>query len=476
MANQSPIEHVIVLMLENHTFDKMLGFLKKGEGLTGKEFNLVDPLNPNSERVLVSDKAENVTSPDPMHTLRDTNIELFGPNGTVQTKDLNSGFLFDYIRRAGGNLETGKKIMQSYKPESLPVLSALAKEFCLCDHWFSSVPGPTFPNRFYAHAATSDGQAFNNKNHDYAMRTISNNLQDHNQTWGIYFHDIAVALMLTRIKDKKANFKRFPDFLKDAKSGKLPNYSFLVPSFSDFQQRKANDQHPPHDVRFGEILIADVYEAIRGNEALWKKSLLIVLYDEHGGSYDHVHTPPFAPFQKYKVRNPDGKDSVSPPFKFDRLGLRVPAILISPFVKKNSLDSTIYEHASIPATVKKLFDLADFLTERDRHANTFEGALSLKNPRDDAPRKLKRPGPAIEAELQSKLARTEITEQEVMEGAALGEMSMRPLSDFQQDLIGIADSLDERPRMRALAASHQFHSEHEAAVYIHERVTNFLGG
>src|SRR5207237_9611216 len=119
MANQSPIEHVIVLMLENHTFDKMLGFLKKGEGLTGKEFNLVDPLNANSERVLVSDKAEDVTSPDPMHTLRDTNIELFGPHGAVQTKDLNSGFVFDYTRQAGGDVATGKKIMQSYAHESL---------------------------------------------------------------------------------------------------------------------------------------------------------------------------------------------------------------------------------------------------------------------------------------------------------------------------------------------------------------------
>jgi phospholipase C len=475
MPTQSPIEHVIVLMLENHTFDKMLGFLKKGEGLTGKEFNLVDPANPNSQRVFVSDKAESVTSPDPMHTLRDTNIELFGPNGTVQTKDLNNGFLFDYIRRAGGDLETGKKIMQSYSPDSLPVLSALAGEFCLCDRWFASVPGPTFPNRFYAHAATSDGQAFNNKNHDYAMRTIYNSLQDQNHTWSIYFHDITVALMLSQIKDEKTNFKRFAAFFQDSKSGNLPNYSFLVPRFSDLQQRKANDQHPPHDVSFGEMLIADVYEAIRGNEALWKKSLFIVLYDEHGGSYDHVHTPPFAPLQKYKVRNPDGKNSASPPFKFDRLGLRVPAILVSPFVKKNSLDSTIYEHASIPATIKKLFNLPNFLTERDKHANTFESALSLKKPRDDTPKKLKRPGPASEAELQSTLARTEITEEEVKAGVARGEMSMRPLTDLQQDLIGVANRLDERPRMRALAASHQFHTEHEAAVYINERVTNFLG-
>jgi phospholipase C len=475
MANPSPIEHVIVLMLENHTFDKMLGFLKKGEGLTADEFNLVDPLNPNSERVHVSNTAENVISPDPMHTLRDTNIELFGPDGTVQTKDLNSGFVFDYIRRAGGDVETGKKIMQSYAPESLPALSALAKEFCLCDHWFASVPGPTFPNRFYAHAATSDGQAVNNKNHDYNMTTIYNNLKDHNHTWGIYFHDIDVTLMLTKIKQEKSKFKRFPDFFQDAKSGDLPNYSFLVPSFNDLLQRKANDQHPPHNVIYGEFLIADVYEAIRGNEDLWKKSLFIVLYDEHGGSYDHVHTPPFAPFEKYKVPNPDGKNSVSPPFKFDRLGLRVPAILISPFVKKNSLDSTIYEHASIPATVKKLFNLPNFLTERDKHANTFEGALSLKNPRDDAPKKLPRSGPPAEATLQMRLARTEITEEEIKEGKAHGAMSMRPLTDFQQDLIGIADTLDERPRMRALASSHQFQTEHEAAVYIHERVTNFLG-
>lgn len=475
MATQSPIEHVIVLMMENHTFDKMLGFLKKGEGLTGKEFNLVDPSNPNSERVFVSDKAEDVTFPDPMHTLRDTNIELFGPDGTVQTKNLNSGFVLDYTRHAGGDVGVGRKIMQSYSPDRLPVLSALAKEFCLCDHWFSSVPGPTFPNRFYVHAATSDGQAFNNKNHDYSMRTIYNNLEDNGHSWGIYFHDIDVTMMLTQLKEKKNNFKRFPSFFQDVKAGKLPNYTFLVPRFSDFQQRMANSQHPPHDVRFGEFLIADVYEALRANEALWKKSLLIVNYDEHGGSYDHVHTPPFAPFASYKVRNPDGKNSPSPPFKFDRLGLRVPAILISPFVKKNSLDDTIYEHASIPATLKKLFNLPDFLTERDKHANTFEGALTLKNPRDDTPKTLKRPGLVSEAKLHNRLERTEFTVEEAREGMAHGRMSMRPLTDLQQDLVEVAHTLDERPRMRALAESHQFQTEHEAAVYIHERVTSFLG-
>jgi phospholipase C len=474
MAAQSPIEHVIVLMLENHTFDKMLGFLKKGEGLTGNEFNLVDPSNPNSEKVKVSPGAENVTSPDPMHTLRDTNVEIFGPSGTVQTKDLNIGFLFDYIRRASGDLQIGKKIMQSYAPESLPVLSALAKEFCLCDHWFSSVPGPTFPNRFYAHAATSDGQAFNNKTHNYNMRTIYNNLQDHNKTWSVYFHDISVALMLSKINKEKDKFKRFPTFLQDVQNNNLPNYSFIVPSFSDLFQRKANDQHPPHDVVFGEMLIADVYEAIRANDALWKKSLFLVLYDEHGGSYDHVHTPPFGPFEQYQVRNPDGKNSTNPPFNFDRLGLRVPAILISPFIKKDSLDSTIYEHASIPATVKKLFQLPDFLTERDKHANTFEGVLQT-TPRDDTPKTLPRPTLPADAAVQAALSRTDLTEDEVKKATALGAMSMRPMTDLQSDLVGIADMLDDRPRMRALAASHQFHTEHEAAVYIHERVTNFLG-
>jgi phospholipase C len=147
------------------------------------------------------------------------------------------------------------------------------------------------------------------------MTAIYNNLEDHDHTWSIYFHDIDVTLMLTKIKQEKSKFKRFPDFFQDAKSGNLPNYSFLVPSFNDLLQRKANDQHPPHNVIYGEFLIADVYEAIRSNEDLWKKSLFIVLYDEHGGSYDHVHTPPFPPFEKYKVPNPDGKNSVGPPLQ-----------------------------------------------------------------------------------------------------------------------------------------------------------------
>ena len=140
-----------------------------------------------------------------------------------------------------------------------------------------------------------------------------------------------------------------------------------------------------------------------------------------------------------------------------------------------SYDNCTGTIASLPATIKKLFNLPDFLTERDKNANTFEGALSLKNPRDDTPKTLKRPGQPAEAKLQSKLARTEITEAEIKAGKAQGTMSMRPLTDFQQELIGIVDTLDERPRMRALAASHQFQTEHEAAVYVHERMTNFLG-
>jgi phospholipase C len=171
-------------------------------------------------------------------------------------------------------------------------------------------------------------------------------------------------------KPNDPNFRDFKVFEQDIAEGRLANYSFINPRFIEnwghlmdgFEW--VNSQHAPCDVRPGEMLIAQVYNALRRNEDVWKKTLLVILYDEHGGFYDHVPPPAGVP-------NPDGLVSKDPPFDFTRLGPRTPAILISPWLPRQ-LDSTVYEHSSLLATVKKLFHLKDFLTERDRHANSFE--------------------------------------------------------------------------------------------------------
>src|SRR5262249_16070995 len=152
---------------------------------------------------------------------------------------------------------------------------------------------------------------------------------------------------------QRTNFSHFFDFDSDIRAGILPAYSFIEPRFFNTSANGANDQHPPHDVREGERLIASVYDSLRSVEGVWQQSLLIVTYDEHGGFYDHEPPPP--------AKNPDGRSSSTPRFAFDRLGVRVPALLVSPWVPAGHIESTLYDHTSILCFVKKHFGLPAFL-------------------------------------------------------------------------------------------------------------------
>jgi phospholipase C len=396
------LRHIVVLMLENRSFDHMLGFLKESdpeiEGLKGSESNPTDPALADQgpvEQVPVSKMAGSdgyVTNPDPAHEYPDVTLQIFGetppPSPPVPRND---GFVLSYskVPDAGGipvGMAVGKTIMASCDPVAqLPVLSTLAKEFILCDHWFASVPGPTWPNRFFVHAATSNGHTNSPSSlsavkdelgfSTYGMRTIYDSLSEQNLDWTIYYHDFPQSLALTNLHSRLDRFRDFGAFLSDVSAGILPAYSFIEPRYFDGIGGKANDQHPPHDVREGERLIATVYEALRKNPSLFAQTLLVVLYDEHGGYFDHVPPP--------SAINPDGRLSTDdPPFGFDRLGVRVPAILVSPLVGQGKIDHAVYDHTSIPATVKKLFGLPRFLTRRDASANTLEAHFSQRLPRD----------------------------------------------------------------------------------------------
>ncbi len=435
----SVIKNIIVLMLENRSFDRMLGFLKEHnpeiEGLTGTESNPTDPQltgQGNVEMVTVSrltGEEGYITDPDPHHEFPDVTFQLFGqesePSPVIPK---NNGFVASYSLVSGRTgvpigVEKGKTIMKCFDPlTQLPVLSALAQNFLLCDHWFCSVPGPTWPNRFFVHAASSNGHvdspsalealkdeiAFST----YGMRTIYENLTEKNLSWKIYYHDFPHALALANLHRFPDSFRPFNEFQEDVGAGNLPNYTFIEPAYFNLPLSAASDQHPPHDVRAGERLLADIYNTLRGNETLWNQSLFVVLYDEHGGFYDHVPPP--------KAINPDGKVSVSPPFSFDRLGVRVPAILVSPYVGKGQVDHTIYDHTSLIATVKKLFDLPQFLTRRDATANTFEHRI-LDVARVDAPMTL----------VPTDSAPKQVEQSDVMQ-------SMQGFSEFQRSLVKLA--------------------------------------
>ena len=384
------IEHVIVLILENRSFDHIFGARHGVEGLQGTETNPdsrpFDGIPGSPVRVYVEPSNPYVTVPDPPHEYADVCQQLFGsvvvPDPSVAT---NQGFVIAYGEKAGPNgLVNGagiaRQAMQYFSPPQLPVLNRLADEFVLCDHWFSSVPGPTWPNRLYLHCATSGGLADSPSNPTvvgnvlfglYKLRTIYESLDGAGKTWRIYYHDPPQSLSLQYVHDRwSTNMRTFDAFSADLQVPGFPNYVVIEPNSGLLSSADGNDMHPSHDVRKGEALIAAIYDALRDSD-YWQKSLFVIVFDEHGGFFDHVRPPYEAPH----AIPPDDVPSVNPPFRFDRFGLRVPCVLVSPWLPRGYVDKREFDHSSLPATVKKLFGLPSFLGKRDEVANTFETLL-----------------------------------------------------------------------------------------------------
>jgi phospholipase C len=400
------IKHVFVLMLENRSFDHLLGFshLQGIDALTGQPtaiegLNLARDwnLDPSGKQVPVSSPADWSMPYDPGHEFTDVKIQLCGVKGDYPQID-NSGFVANYTSVDKAN---PGEIMKCYAPEQLPVITTLAQEFAVCDHWFSSMPGPTWPNRFFIHAASSGGLdhspttanvassiLFNGYKFDNG--TIYDRLDDEGLSWTVYKGDpfpqaLAISGMIVRAAEGR--FRDFDDFRSHVNNPNYAtSYTFIEPDYhtiSDFVC--GNSQHPKDDVTRGEALIKNVYETIR-NSPHWEESVLIITYDEHGGFYDHVPPPKtVAPGDK-----PTDPENSRFAFDFTQLGVRVPAIIISPLIARGIIDHTVYDHTSALATVEEVFGLLP-LTERDKHAHTLNHLFSLATPRTDAPRTLPEP-------------------------------------------------------------------------------------
>ncbi len=386
------IEHIVVLMMENRSFDSILGQLYPGNfGFDGLKGNETNPLHGGSEvRVWNSGKFDpksmSIPSPDPGELWNDINMQLFGLDGKPESESPKmNGFVNNYLRQSAepSGSYLPKSIMHYYTPEQLPVISTLAKDFAVCDNWFASAPCQTWPNRFFLHCATAKGYENNSPAHfPYLMETIFNRFSD-SKSWKIYFHDFPQTLTLTRLWPHIERFRLFEqEFSKDAAAGKLPAYSFIEPRYFP-DVKLPNDQHPPHHVGMGEELIADVYNALR-SAPTWEKTLLVIIYDEHGGNYDHVPPP--------KAVSPDNR--VSKPFNFDRYGVRVPAVLVSPYIKTGTIlktpvgTSCPYDHTSVIATLRKCFALGESISHRDAVAPDLESVLNLDTPSNFGPEKV----------------------------------------------------------------------------------------
>ena len=396
------IDHVVVLMLENRSFDHIFGYRKGVNGLKGTEFNLLDPVknqSPTNPPVKVSNAEPYsiAAGEGPSHSFNSVTTQLYGKR-TATTADSakNSGFVKAYRESLNENHVANpspdqiRVVMESFAPGTLPAFEALADAFCLCDRWFCEVPGPTMPNRMFMHMGSSGGYVHNVWSHKFTDKTIYHLLQQSGKTWATYDFDQNEVRQFPSLKTNTAAFKRFEDdFAADVNSGKLPNYSFLIPRFLA-KTGPVNSMHGPYDVRPADQFVADTYNALRANPAVWNKSVLIVTMDEHGGFYDHVVPPnlPKASLDNFSSPPPGDSASWVPHFKFDRLGVRVPALIVSPWVAAGSVDSTEYRHTSVLATVIRIFGLRGQLTNRVKTATPFDSVLSLAAPRQNTPKSI----------------------------------------------------------------------------------------
>jgi phospholipase C len=435
------IEHVFVLMLENRSFDHMFGFSRlEGIDPDGNPTTIIgaDPAQDSNIDSSTHQPVPVTANPpadfslkgvdqDPGHEFEDTLMALcaqFDEAGHLVQPGpqyqpvlggyppiTNGGFVENYMHPSNPDdkaSSTPDRIMRCFDtPKQLPVLYQLAQEFAVCDQWFSSMPGPTWPNRFFLLAASTGGLDHSPSNADIVTATtvegyrfengdIFDLLDDNCIDWRIFEGDdfpVSFALSGMNLNALQGRFTPFDDFQAELSQPDFgPRFVFIEPKYGahgfdvtgpgDFTC--GNSMHPLDDVTRGEKLIKTVYEAIR-NSPQWENSVLLVVFDEHGGFYDHVRPPAAVPPGDTMTAS-----YIQHHFQYDQLGVRVPALVISPLIPRGVIDHTIYDHTSMLASVERLFNMKP-LTKRDNAANDFLHLLSLGTPRSDTPMTLNEP-------------------------------------------------------------------------------------
>jgi phospholipase C len=429
------LDHIVVLMFENRSFDNLLGFLyrpgevRSFEGVAGR--NLSNPIPAYARqaefgRVPVH-PAQDMDTPDPDsgEEYPHTNTQLFGAVSPEENRFMTvdkmlppfnapanpalaptmDGFVTDYInnfRTATGRLpsyDEYAQIMSCYTPEQMPVLSTLAKGFACFDHWFCEVPSQTFTNRSFFHAGTSSGFVLNHPEANFVLRndaeTIFNRLEAAHLSWRVYFDPLQLVSATGLVHARRlapffaTHFASTAEFYDDAARGKLPAYAFIEPNMIP----PHSDMHPPGysrarrffpflprpaALRGGESLLAKVYEAVRTSATSggsnYQNTLLIVTFDEHGGTYDHVPPP--------RVPPPDpGAPAGQMGFAFDRSGLRIPTLAISAWVDAGTVVTQEFRSTSVIRTLRERWSLGPPLTQRDAIAPDIAHVLSRTTPR-----------------------------------------------------------------------------------------------
>jgi phospholipase C len=458
------ITHAFVLMLENHSFDNVFAF----SGIPGiQHATSADSETYENCPYPVSSPAPPTMPTDPGHEFLDVVEQLCGPSACYRpghpypALSTNTGFVANYATTkseiTSGNprrpmpTEWGDVMKCFDTPSQLPVIYELATEFAICDHWFSSLPGPTWPNRFFVHGASSGGWDDSPSTLQTGIwelpgegfvypsgSSIFDALRKKGIEWRVYADETGDLVgripQVAALKRIQWPFDVSPVArLAHDLQGHYPyGYTFIEPNYGDVfngAYTGGSSQHPMDGVAGGERLIKMVYEAIRASP-LWPNSLLVITYDEHGGFYDSCK-PGAAPAPA--DGGPTGPPANRHGFAFEQYGVRVPAVIVSPRIPRGLVSHTVYDHASVPATVERLFGLPP-LTNRDKNANDLLGLLSLPSPRTDCPVTLADPAPepAVAARSVAAAASADVSREPLPEsGNALGFLGILRKTDLE---------------------------------------------
>ncbi len=368
VENLSKIDHLVVLMLENRSFDQMLGYLSLAGGRADVDGLTAGMANEHAGRtypVFHLPRGEVAAAAlDPDHSGEAAARQIHG--GRMD------GFVASYaetLAKRGVVAADPAPIMGYYDAADLPTYDHLAAEFAICDRWHSSVPGATWPNRLYALTGQADGTPDDKPGPPiYDKPSFVRHLDAAEVPWRWYSYSPSTLrcvdseylvghhdhfAFVDRVKlrwdpmleQEVAIDAGSSSFLEDAVTGNLPAVSWIDPNFYDLGLvgSPSNDDHAPSDVFGGQELVFRVYNALAAGPR-WDRTLLVVVYDEHGGFHDHV-SPPEAPDE-----DPD---------RFGQYGVRVPALIASPWIPPGLVSHTLFDHTSIIKTILQRFCSAE---------------------------------------------------------------------------------------------------------------------
>jgi len=347
------IDTVVVLMMENRSFDHYFGALTLEEGRTDVDGLTSDMSNPHPDGSDVSPMVSQVNClHDPPHSWSASHAQF--------NEGRNDGFVTEFYARAP---DLAHEAMAYFNRDKLPVFYALADTFTLCDQWFSSLMTSTQPNRFYFHCGQNQGVTNNDVPVGEDYPSIYTRIAEAGFEWASYYANVPGLVLIPDRFISEYQIQFIDRFFEDAAAGTLPNLVFIEPAYG------RNDDHPPAHPTAGQVFCAQIYDALASSPQ-WDRIAFFITYDEHGGFHDHVPPP----------KAPDAFADEG----FDQLGFRVPSLVVGPWARTGHVSHTVYDHTSVLAFIEALYQLEP-LSDRDAAADPMRDCFDWEALAANAP-------------------------------------------------------------------------------------------